>query len=132
MPWVKLEICDGCTTCVEKCPATAISIREHLKAWIHADRCIYCGTCQEVCPQGAVRPDSERLPLDVKANVRKVKSAMQNRHSPAMREKSLKCVVDHYETQKRLAEATLREMAILYGRTAMPAKSSGRIPQKKK
>ena len=120
MPWVKQEICDGCTACVERCPATAISIREDIKAWIHADECIHCGTCQEACPRGAVRPDSERLPLDVKANVRKVKSVMRQRHSPAMKEKSLRCVVDHYETQQRLAETTLRELALLYNRTAAP------------
>ena len=132
MPWIKQESCDGCTACVEKCPATAISIREDIKAWIHDDKCIHCGTCQEVCPQGAVRPDSERLPLDVKANVHKIRTVMQRRHSPAMREKSLRCVVDHYETQKRLAETTLKELAVLYGRATTPAKAPERSSRKKK
>ena len=132
MPWIKQELCDGCTICVEKCPATAISIREDIKAWIHDDKCIHCGSCQEVCPQGAVRPDRERLPLELKASLLKIKSVMRQRHSPAMREKALRCVVDHYETQKRLAETTLRELASLYGRTAMPGGNSGRTPQKKK
>ncbi|HAM36121.1 MAG TPA: ferredoxin [Elusimicrobia bacterium] len=132
MPWIKQEICDGCTTCVGQCPATAISIREHMKAWIHDDRCIHCGTCQEVCPKGAARPDHERLPSDVEANVRKVKSLMQRRHNPCMREKSLRCVVDYYETQRRLAETTLRKLAVLYGHTATSCRGAGRTPQKKK
>jgi ferredoxin len=123
MPWIKRESCDGCTTCVGACPATAISIREDMKAWIHDDKCFHCGTCQESCVRGAVRPDSERLPLDVEANVRKIKGVMRRSGSSAVREKSLRCVVDHYETQRRLAETTLRELAVLYGRKATEVKA---------
>jgi len=124
MPWVKSELCSGCTVCVGLCPATAISIREDMKAWIHEEKCIHCGICRESCPQGAVRPDCERLASDVKTHVRKIRSVMRRVSSPAVQERSLRCIVDHYRAQKRLAETTLRELAVLYGRARTKTGSS--------
>jgi MinD superfamily P-loop ATPase len=120
MPWIRKELCDGCTACVGRCPATAISVREDLKAFIHDHKCFHCGACAEACRRGAVRPDSERLPLAVKENVRKIRHVLRRRGTPAVLERQLRCVVDHYETQRRLAETTLRELAVLYGRAAAP------------
>jgi len=122
MPWVKQAICKGCTACVAKCPAVAISIQENLKALIHEDRCIYCGTCLDACPRGAVRPDKERLQLKLKENMRKIAAGMRHKSGLAGRERTARCMVDHYETQGRLAEATLRTLAAFYGRSASPAK----------
>ena len=123
MPWVREDVCDGCMECVERCPVTAISIGKGMKARIHADKCVQCGTCREACPRGAVRPDNERLPAEVKANVRRIRTVLRLRRGPFLQGKALRCVVDHYETQKRSAEATLRALAGLYGR------KTGRLPR---
>ncbi len=47
------DLCQGCGTCQEECPAQAISIEDG-KAQIDYQRCIGCGKCIAVCPPGAV------------------------------------------------------------------------------
>ena len=46
------EMCVGCGTCRDVCPAGAISVKEI--AWIDPKRCIGCGGCVEQCPRGAL------------------------------------------------------------------------------
>ncbi|KDE56483.1 MULTISPECIES: 4Fe-4S binding protein [Methanoculleus] len=48
------ELCTGCETCVDACPAGAIRM-EDAKAKIDAGLCIDCGTCVDECPSGAIR-----------------------------------------------------------------------------
>lgn len=43
--------CDGCMTCMGKCPMEAIPA--DAPCTTDADRCIACGRCVVVCPQGA-------------------------------------------------------------------------------
>jgi len=52
-PAVNVERCEGCSLCLDYCPANAISLRDK-SASIEADRCIGCGECAVICPKGAV------------------------------------------------------------------------------
>ncbi len=47
------EKCTGCETCVNECPASAISIDEE-KAKVDKDMCVDCQTCVDVCPSEAI------------------------------------------------------------------------------
>jgi uncharacterized protein (DUF362 family)/NAD-dependent dihydropyrimidine dehydrogenase PreA subunit len=46
------ETCTRCGSCVEICPAEALSVNEEVV--IKRSQCIRCYCCQEVCPQNAV------------------------------------------------------------------------------
>nr|WP_303716248.1 4Fe-4S binding protein [Methanoculleus marisnigri] len=48
------ELCTGCETCVDACPAAAIRMEDG-KAKVDAGLCIDCGTCVDECPSGAIR-----------------------------------------------------------------------------
>lgn len=50
---VNEEICAGCGTCVEICPAEAPSLVDTV-AVIDQDRCIGCGVCAHQCPENAI------------------------------------------------------------------------------
>ena len=50
---VDKEKCTGCETCVEECPADAISMAED-KAVVDPDTCIDCGACVDACPVDAI------------------------------------------------------------------------------
>jgi uncharacterized protein (DUF362 family)/Pyruvate/2-oxoacid:ferredoxin oxidoreductase delta subunit len=47
--------CTGCGTCVDQCPASALSLSEtdHLPE-VDDDTCITCFCCQEMCPEKAI------------------------------------------------------------------------------
>lgn len=44
--------CTGCGTCIEACPANAVSIVDNA-ARVDRERCTVCGACVDVCPTGA-------------------------------------------------------------------------------
>ena len=46
--------CEGCGTCVEACPNSALSLKDG-KARVNYDRCITCGYCVPHCPVFALR-----------------------------------------------------------------------------
>ncbi|MEF8873743.1 MAG: NADH-quinone oxidoreductase subunit NuoF, partial [Candidatus Thermoplasmatota archaeon] len=48
------EKCVGCGTCLEECPADAITGESQEMHEIDQEVCIKCGACQEVCPVDAV------------------------------------------------------------------------------
>jgi len=54
---VDQEKCDGCGTCVEECPTTAIKMEDG-KAAVNKEECIDCNVCQDNCPSGAVTVES--------------------------------------------------------------------------
>ncbi|KAF5086362.1 4Fe-4S binding protein [Methanospirillum sp. J.3.6.1-F.2.7.3] len=45
--------CTGCETCVDECPAAAITM-ENEKAVVNNDLCVDCGSCVDVCPAEAI------------------------------------------------------------------------------
>ncbi|HSV42802.1 MAG TPA: DUF362 domain-containing protein, partial [Methanomassiliicoccales archaeon] len=55
-PKVDMDVCRGCGTCVAKCPAKAIGLKDR-KAQVVISACIGCGECLVVCPYEAVMPD---------------------------------------------------------------------------
>jgi len=54
---VNEEECTGCGTCVDECPAEAISLNDKDIAVIDQDECTECGTCVEACPAEAITMD---------------------------------------------------------------------------
>lgn len=57
---LKIEECNGCTTCLKRCPTEAIRVRDG-HAVIRAERCIDCGECIRVCPNKAKRASYDPL-----------------------------------------------------------------------
>ena len=61
---VDTELCNGCETCVDRCPMDAISITEEEVASINLERCIGCGLCIRACPMEALtlvsKPEGDR------------------------------------------------------------------------
>lgn len=53
IPVIDKEKCNGCGSCVEVCPASAISLVEE-KACINNDLCEECGVCVDECPDEAI------------------------------------------------------------------------------
>ncbi|MGE5593263.1 MAG: 4Fe-4S binding protein [Betaproteobacteria bacterium] len=49
---VDKEVCTGCGTCEETCPAGAITVKE--VAHIDPEKCTSCGACVEECPFEAI------------------------------------------------------------------------------
>jgi uncharacterized protein (DUF362 family)/NAD-dependent dihydropyrimidine dehydrogenase PreA subunit len=46
-------LCTGCGTCVDQCPASALSLEEQVPR-VDPDKCITCFCCQEICPEKAI------------------------------------------------------------------------------
>jgi len=53
-PSVDEALCTGCGTCVEQCPASALSLNSGLPE-VDTDKCITCFCCQEICPETAIK-----------------------------------------------------------------------------
>jgi ferredoxin len=49
---IDVEACVQCGTCVEECPAAAISL--DVVPVVSAEDCVNCGICVDVCPSGAI------------------------------------------------------------------------------
>ena len=54
MAYTITEACIGCTACVKKCPAGAISGEVKKLHRIDAAICVDCGVCGRICPQKSV------------------------------------------------------------------------------
>jgi ferredoxin len=51
---VDKEKCTGCESCVEACPAEAISMDGDGKAVVDVSTCTDCGVCVDECPVEAI------------------------------------------------------------------------------
>ncbi len=58
--YLDVSKCNGCTTCLRRCPTEAIRIRNG-HAFIIQDRCIDCGECIRVCPNKAKKAKCDSL-----------------------------------------------------------------------
>lgn len=50
---VDKDECTGCETCVDECPAAAITMEDE-KAKVNNELCVDCGSCVDVCPAEAI------------------------------------------------------------------------------
>jgi Pyruvate/2-oxoacid:ferredoxin oxidoreductase delta subunit len=69
-PVLDPDRCVGCDTCVERCPAQALSLGDWTPR-VDLERCFGCGVCASGCPSEAIemkaRPDAPEPPKDRKA-----------------------------------------------------------------
>ncbi len=65
---VMLEIdynkCDGCGTCVSKCPSQAVSLVNGKPSVVRPQDCNYCTECEQFCTTGAIRAPFEIVMAD--------------------------------------------------------------------
>ena len=70
-PVVDPALCTACGVCVDRCPASALTLKEADTPDLDPDRCIGCGVCATGCPEEAValeeRPGFTPPPVDRKA-----------------------------------------------------------------
>ncbi len=55
MAYVITDDCTACGSCIDECPAEAISPGDIYK--IDPELCTDCGSCAEVCPVEAIHPE---------------------------------------------------------------------------
>ena len=53
LPVVDGSLCDGCSLCVELCPAMVFSLEGGV-AVADAGKCVGCGLCVPLCPREAI------------------------------------------------------------------------------
>jgi len=107
MPWVNEDMCVGCGVCVDDCPVGAITLKDDQKAIINEDECIRCGRCHDVCPQEAVRHDSERIPQEVGANIKKTKGLLKHFETSEEQQAFLERMVRYFKKQQKVASLTV-------------------------
>ena len=121
MPWVNEDMCTGCGTCIEQCPADAISLQGGT-AIINEEECIRCGTCHGVCPEEAVRHDGERIPQEVEANLQWARKLMGKFETEQEKAALLERLRRYFKKEMKVVQQTLeRPVAIRltgYGRFA--------------
>ncbi len=73
------ELCTACETCIDRCPAEALSLGEEEIPEVNLDRCIGCGVCATGCREEAItlveRPGIPVPPVDHKALREAVKAS---------------------------------------------------------
>jgi heterodisulfide reductase subunit A-like polyferredoxin len=51
---INTELCTGCGSCVDECPAGAISVNDKDVAVVDEAECLGCGVCEDACPNRAI------------------------------------------------------------------------------
>lgn len=113
MPWVNQEMCVGCDVCVAECPVGAITLQDSGKAIIDEQECIRCAKCHEICPVDAVRHDSEKIPLEIAANLEKTRSLLKHFHTPEEREAFIGRMIRYFNKQTKVAGQTIEQLKTL-------------------
>ena len=113
MPWVNEDMCVGCGVCIDACPVGAITLKDDQKAIINEDECIRCGRCHDVCPQEAVRHDSERIPQEVEANIKKTKGLLKHFETPEEQQAFLERMVRYFKKQQKVASLTVDKITAM-------------------
>jgi len=113
MPWVNEDLCVGCSVCVDDCPVGAITLKDDQKAIINEDECIRCGRCHDVCPQEAVRHDSERIPQEVEANIKKTKGLLKHFETPDQQQSFLERMVRYFKKEQKVAGLTVDQLTAI-------------------
>jgi len=79
MPEWDTELCTACGTCIERCPADALTSGVEDRPELNTDRCIGCAVCATGCPSEAIglieRPGIPVPPVDQKALKEAIKSS---------------------------------------------------------
>ncbi|MBN1675167.1 MAG: 4Fe-4S binding protein [Kiritimatiellae bacterium] len=109
MPWIKTEDCVGCGVCVSECPVQAIAMNEDV-AQIDDQACIRCGKCHDICPQEAVRHDSERIPLEVEANVQWTKDLLRHFKSAEEQQGLVERMKRYFAKERKVAEQSIARL----------------------
>lgn len=115
MPWINQEMCIGCGVCVAECPVGVITLQDSGKAFIDEQECIRCAKCHEICPEDAVRHDSEKIPLEIAANLEKTRNLLKHFNTPEEREALIGRMIQHFNRQTKVAEQTIEQLKTLKG-----------------
>jgi ferredoxin len=109
MPWIKTENCVACGVCVEECPVGAISMNG-VSAVIDEKACIRCGKCHDVCPQEAVRHDSERIPMEIAANIEWTKDLLRHFVSLEDKRNLIDRMKRYFVKERKVAEQSSEQL----------------------
>ena len=109
MPWVKQEMCTGCSICVDECPVGAMSI-DGGKASINEENCIRCARCHDVCPEKAVRHDSERVPEEIEANLQWTRQLLRHFDSAEEKRGLIERMKRYFTKERKVADQTIARL----------------------
>ena len=126
MPWVNEDLCVGCSVCVDECPAGAIRLNDNHKAIINEDECIRCGRCHDVCPQEAIRHDSERIPQEVEANIKKTKDLLKHYSDPGEQQQFIERMIRYFRKEQKVAGLTIEKLIAM--KTNLDDRTETNIP----
>ena len=110
MPWVNEELCIGCGVCVTECPVGAITMQDSSGALIDEQECIRCAKCHEICPVDAVRHDSEKIPVEITANLNKTRSLLKHFNTTEEQEVFIGRMIRYFKNQSKVAEQTIEKL----------------------
>jgi ferredoxin len=113
MPWINEDLCVSCGVCIDDCPVDAIALNEDQKASINEEECIRCGQCHDMCPQEAVRHDSEKIPDEVIANIKKTKNLLQHYSGPDQQRSFLESMVRYFKKEQKVAGLTIDQLTAI-------------------
>lgn len=91
---VQLDLCKGCSTCVDRCPIDAVHVNGH--SVIDLKRCIGCGLCVPTCPENAMQliaKKKEVLPPKNKEEHMDIIYEKRHSFSGRLRSRSIKTMI---------------------------------------
>ncbi|MEA3279881.1 MAG: 4Fe-4S binding protein [Thermodesulfobacteriota bacterium] len=113
MPWVNQEMCSGCGICIDECPVEVITFNEMNKAQIDEELCIRCAKCHDVCPEEAVRHDGEKIPEQVKENIKKAGKFLKYYDTSAEQQAFMERMIRFFNKERKVTELTIEKLKAL-------------------